>query len=132
MKLIQKYYSLRQQYWTHILLPFTYIFLLFMSLGKNIYQEMSKASDVVPIALFLLGEGIYALGVILTITVAIICIFLKKKVTNKFLLDNILYGLIWHAGNIITLPMLVELIHTIIEIFTPQTYIPLGEINYTK
>ena len=100
-KLIQIYKSIRQQFWTHILLPFTFIYWGYIIYGISIYWEYGKASDIIPLYFWFIGLCIFSIGLLIALISIIINLFLKKKIQNKFLLENKPYGIIWHTGNIL-------------------------------
>ena len=115
-KLIQKYYSLRQQYWTHILLPFTYIFLSCLIYGTKTYIEYGVYSDIIPLMYYLIGLFLYFCGMIFATIVSIINFALDNKIKNKFVLYNKFYGIIWHSGNIASVLIITVLIIVLIII----------------
>ena len=98
---LTKYNSLRQQPWTHILLPFTYIYVGFVYLAFHIYWETGKGSDLVPALFYLIGAAVLLCGIIIVIINSIIIFFLKNEYTYKFFIENKLYNILWNCGTAI-------------------------------
>ena len=115
-KLISFYKSQKQHFWTHILLPFTFTYWGYIIYGISIYWIYGKIVDILPLYFWFIGLCIFSIGLLIALISIIINLFLKKKIKNKFLLENKLYGIIWHTGNIL-LGLLIILHIYIILIF---------------
>ena len=100
-KIISFYKSQKQKFWTHILLPFTFIFFGFIIYGISIYLVYGEIVDIEPLFFWFIGLCIFSIGLLIALISIIINLFLKKEIKNKFLLENKPYGIIWHAGNIL-------------------------------
>ena len=102
-KLISFYKSQRQKFWTHILLPFTFVFWS-IAVIINTHFALSFITNY-----DISGSGMYLFvtmliyGHILPIilVIAIIEFFLKTKIKNKFFTENKIYGIIWNIGNLL-------------------------------
>ena len=100
-KLISLYKSQKQKFWTHILLPFTFIYWGYIIFGISIYWIYGEIVDILPLYFWFIGLCIFSIGLLIALISIIINLFLKKKIQNKFLLENKPYGIIWHTGNIL-------------------------------
>ena len=104
-KLLKKYYSLRQEYWTHVLLPFTYIYfgtyitMLSYAVLQNANGNSNDIAGIIISFVTLIYTYIYSIVFIL----AILNLIFKKKIKNKFLLENKIYKIIWNIGNILAM-----------------------------
>ena len=100
-KIISLYKSQKQKFWTHILLPFTYIFwsaIIMIFADAAIMALKGYYTDGIFMFVFMLIYG-HIFPIILVI--AIIEFFLKTKIKNKFILENKVYNVIWHIGNLL-------------------------------
>lgn len=92
--LLTKYNNLRQEIWTHLLLPSMYLFwLLFFFIffiAKGHFPELLCMFFVIITYIYILFVTIFSI---------IVGFFLEQKVKNKFLLYNKIYGYCWLFGN---------------------------------
>ncbi len=106
-KLISFYKSQRQKFWTHILLPFTLTYWGYIIYGSILLWKYGKIADLVPAIFWFWGLCIFLVGVLIALISTIINLFLKKEIKNKFLLENKVYGTIWHIGNILLVLLII-------------------------
>ena len=102
-KLISFYKSQRQKFWTHILLPFTFVFwsiviILYTHFALSFITNYDISGSGMYLFVTMLIYG-HILPIILVI--AIIEFFLKTKIKNKFFTENKIYGIIWNIGNLL-------------------------------
>ena len=100
-KLISFYKSQRQKFWTHILLPFTFVF--WSDVAKIYYDATFASPTQISGAGMCMFIAILIYGCIFPIilVIAIIEFFLKTKIKNKFFTENKIYGIIWNIGNLL-------------------------------
>ena len=94
-----KYTNLKKEYWTHILICLTYTYYF---LGIYIYIKVNQCEDA--FILFMLPICflyIIFIGIILIIAPMSLFHFNKLKIQKGFLLENKIYNIIWHIGNIL-------------------------------
>ena len=101
-RLLQKYYSLRQEYWTHVLTPAIY-FIMCLILYGSVYQHFYPISRMNFINCYFYGLNLYILTCFIAFLSTIVNFINNNKLQNKFLLKNKFYGTIWHLGNILSL-----------------------------
>ncbi len=113
-KLISFYKSQRQKFWTHILLPFTLTYWGYIIYGWSIFWRYGAIVDVIPAIFWFIGLCIFLVGVLIALISTIINLFLKKEIKNKFLLENKVYGTIWHIGNILLVLLIIMHVYVIL------------------
>ena len=104
-KLISFYKSQKQKFWTHFLLPFTYI------LGTTIIFTYYIEDPFVFYATFA-----YLCVFPIIIYIAIVECLLKNKINNKFLLENKVYNIIWNIGNLLAFIFVLSMIYIIFNL----------------
>ena len=87
---LTKYNSLRQQPWTHILILFTYIYLgcILYDINFIIVNDCLNNDGLYPWIIYFISTCIFLFGIIIAAIIAIINLFLKKKVTNNLFTKN--------------------------------------------
>ena len=114
-KIISLYKSQKQKFWTHILLPFTYIFwsaIIMIFADAAIMALKGYYTDGIFMFVFMLIYG-HIFPIILVI--AIIEFFLKTKIKNKFILENKVYNVIWNTGNLLAFIFVMFLVFAYIQ-----------------
>ncbi len=114
-KLISFYKSQRQKFWTHILLPFTFVFWS-IAVIINTHFALSFITNY-----DISGSGMYMFLAILIygcifpiiLVIAIIEFFLKNKIKNKFFTENKIYGRIWNIGNLLAFIFVIFMLYFI-------------------
>ena len=127
---LTKYNSLRQQPWTHILILFTYIYLgcILYDINFIIVNDCLNNDGLYPWIIYFISTCIFLSGIIIAAIIAIINLFLKKKVTNNFFTKNKLYGFLWHIGNILFILFIIINLWFTIELIITQ--LCMGEVGY--
>ena len=97
-----KYKNLKKEYWTHILVGFTYMFTI-TTIGIFFQCIINKHSQNIFILYLLFALITYSFLLILIILFIFISKFSNIKITDKFLLKNKIYNIIWNIGNIISI-----------------------------
>lgn len=116
-KLISFYKSQKQKFWTHILLPFTYIFwsiviIIYSHFALSFIKNYDISGSGMYLFVFMLIYG-HIFPIILVI--AIIEFFLKTKIKNKFILENKVYNVIWNTGNLLAFIFVMLLVFAYIQ-----------------
>ena len=114
-KLISFYKSQRQKFWTHILLPFTFVFwsiviILYTHFALSFITNYDISGSGMYLFVTMLIYG-HILPIILVI--AIIEFFLKTKIKNKFFTENKIYGIIWNIGNLLAFIFVIFMLYFI-------------------
>ena len=112
-KLISFYKSQRQKFWTHILLPFTFVF--WSDVAKIYYDATFASPTQISGAGMCMFVAILIYGCIFPIilVIAIIEFFLKNKIKNKFFTENKIYGIIWNIGNLLAFIFVIFMLYFI-------------------
>ena len=102
-KLISFYKSQRQKFWTHILLPFTFVFWsIAVIINTHFALSFITNYDISASGMYLFVTMlIYGHILPIILVIAIIEFFLKTKIKNKFFTENKIYGIIWNIGNLL-------------------------------
>ncbi len=116
-KLISFYKSQKQKFWTHILLPFTYVFwstviIIYSHFALSFIKNYDISGSGMYLFVFMLIYG-HIFPIILVI--AIIEFFLKTKIKNKFILENKVYNVIWNTGNLLAFIFVMLLVFAYIQ-----------------
>ena len=116
-KIISLYKSQKQKFWTHILLPFTYIFwsiviIIYSHFALSFIKNYDISGSGMYLFVFMLIYG-HIFPIILVI--AIIEFFLKTKIKNKFILENKVYNVIWNTGNLLAFIFVMLLVFAYIQ-----------------
>ena len=116
-KIISLYKSQKQKFWTHILLPFTYIFwsiviIIYSHFALSFIKNYDISGSGMYLFVFMLIYG-HIFPIILVI--AIIEFFLKTKIKNKFILENKVYNVIWNTGNLLAFIFVMFLVFAYIQ-----------------
>ena len=111
-----KYKNLKKEYWTHILIGFTYMF-TFTTIGIFFQCITNKHSQNIFILYLLLALVVYSFLLILIILFIFLSKFSNIKITDKFLLKNKIYNIIWNIGNIISVIIVIFISYIIFRDF---------------
>ena len=116
-KIISLYKSQKQKFWTHILLPFTYVFwsiviIIYSHFALSFIKNYDISGSGMYLFVFMLIYG-HIFPIILVI--AIIEFFLKTKIKNKFILENKVYNVIWNTGNLLAFIFVMLLVFAYIQ-----------------
>ena len=116
-KLISFYKSQKQKFWTHILLPFTYVFwsiviIIYSHFALSFIKNYDISGSGMYLFVFMLIYG-HIFPIILVI--AIIEFFLKTKIKNKLILENKVYNIIWNIGNLLAFIFVMLLVFAYIQ-----------------
>ena len=92
-----KYTNLKKEYWTHLIISCTYIYYLL----TIIFYYLTDNCDAYAALYFYFSTPIYLCIILFFLLYGGLLYFCKIKVKNNFLLENKIYNIIWHIGNIL-------------------------------